>query len=214
MEFIPLAEETGLILPIGEWVLQHAIIQASAWRQAGLPPLSIAVNVSARQFRQASFAGKVGQVLQDSGFDPHQLELELTETSLMSHVDKNIATLNELSAMGIRIAVDDFGTGYSSLSYLRRLPVDILKVDKSFVNAMTENPDDAAIVEAIIAMARSLHLTVVAEGVETIEQFKFLQLNHCDEIQGYYFSRPLPAEQFEKFFRETDAQGNKLWVSV
>ena len=214
LEFIPLAEETGLILPVGAWVLQQAIAQGRAWQQAGFPPLFIAVNVSERQFRQTDFAGQVGQILHDTGFDPHYLELELTETALMAHVDKNIATLNQLNEMGARIAIDDFGTGYSSLSYLRRLPVDILKVDKSFVSGMTDNLDDAAIVEAIIAMAHSLRLTVVAEGVETVEQLKFLQKNHCDEIQGYYFSRPLPPEQFEKLFRETEAEGNKLWAAL
>ena len=214
MEFIPLAEETGLILPIGEWVLQEAVAQGKAWQLAGFPPLFMAVNVSARQFRQANFAGKVGQVLLDNGFDPHHLELELTETTLMTNADENIETLNKLNAMGVRIAIDDFGTGYSSLSYLKRLPVDVVKIDKSFVNGVTDSRDDAAIVEAIIAMARSLQLKVVAEGVETAEQLKFLQINNCDEIQGYYFSRPLPVEQFEQLLLEMEAVGNKLWASL
>jgi EAL domain-containing protein (putative c-di-GMP-specific phosphodiesterase class I) len=214
MEFIPLAEETGLILPIGEWVLQEAVAQGKAWQIAGLPPLYISVNVSARQFRQANFAGKVAQVLLDSGYDPHHLDLELTETTLMTHADENIATLNKLNAMGVRIAIDDFGTGYSSLSYLKRLPVDVVKIDKSFVSGVTDSRDDAAIVEAIIAMARSLRLTVVAEGVETIEQLKFLQMNDCDEIQGFYFSRPLPVEQFEKLLIDTETKGNKLWAPL
>jgi len=194
-QFIPLAEEAGLILPIGEWVLRAAATQGKAWQQAGIPPLFMAVNVSARQFRQADFAGKVGQILQDTGFDPCWLELELTETTLMSHAEENVESLNRLKAMGIRIAIDDFGTGYSSLSYLKRLPVDILKIDRSFVSDVTVNLDDAAIVEAIIAMARSLGLNVVAEGVETAEQSKFLQARKCDEMQGYYYSKPLPADQ-------------------
>ena len=214
MEFIPLAEETGLILPIGEWVLQEAVAQGKAWQVAGFPPLFVAVNVSARQFRQANFAGKVGQVLLDSGFDPHHLDFELTETTLMTNADENIETLNKLNAMGVRIAIDDFGTGYSSLNYLKRLPVDILKIDRSFVSGVTDSRDDAAIVEAIIAMARSLRLTVVAEGVETVEQLKFLQMNNCDEIQGYYFSRPLPVAQFEQLMIEIESVGNRLWASL
>lgn len=195
VQFIPLAEETGLILPIGEWVLRTAATQGKAWQQAGLPPLFMAVNISARQFRQIDFAGKVGQILQDTGFDPRWLELELTETTLMSHAEENVVTLSKLKAMGIRIAIDDFGTGYSSLGYLKRLPVDILKIDCSFVGDMTVSLDDAAIVEAIIAMARSLGLHVVAEGVETVEQSKFLQARKCDEMQGCYFSKPLPVDQ-------------------
>jgi EAL domain-containing protein (putative c-di-GMP-specific phosphodiesterase class I) len=194
-QFIPLAEETGLILPIGEWVLRAAATQGKAWQQAGIPPLFMAVNVSARQFRQTGFAGKVGQILRDTGFNPCWLELELTESTLMNHAEENVESLNRLKAMGIRIAIDDFGTGYSSLSYLKRLPVDILKIDRSFVNDVTVNLDDAAIVEAIIAMARSLGLHVVAEGVETAEQSKFLQAHNCNEMQGYHFSKPLPAGQ-------------------
>jgi diguanylate cyclase (GGDEF)-like protein/PAS domain S-box-containing protein len=194
-QFIPLAEETGLILPIGEWVLRAAATQGKVWQQAGLPPLFMAVNVSARQFRQTDFAGKVGQILQDTGFDPCWLELELTETTLMNHAEENVESLGKLKAMGIRIAIDDFGTGYSSLSYLKRLPVDILKIDRSFVSDMTVSLDDAAIVEAIIAMARSLGVYVVAEGVETAEQSKFLQARKCDGMQGYYFSKPLPVDQ-------------------
>lgn len=194
-QFIPLAEETGLILPIGEWVLRAAATQGKAWQQAGLPPLFMAANVSARQFRQTDFAGKVGQILQDTGFDPCWLELELTETTLMKHSEESVESLSKLKAMGIRIAIDDFGTGYSSLGYLKRLPVDILKIDRSFVSDVTVSLDDAAIVEAIIAMARSLGLHVVAEGVETAEQAKFLKAHKCEEMQGYYFSKPLPVDQ-------------------
>ena len=206
-QFIPLAEETGLILPIGEWVLRIAAAQGKAWQQAGLPPLFVAVNVSARQFRQADFAGKVSRILQDTGFDPHCLELELTETTLMTHAEENIETLKKLKETGIRIAIDDFGTGYSSLGYLKRLPVDILKIDRSFVSDVTDNRDDAAIVEAIIAMARSLALHVIAEGVETVEQSQFLQARKCDEMQGYYFSHPLPVEEFERLILEKGGFG-------
>ncbi len=206
--FIPLAEETGLILPIGEWVLKQVAAQGRAWQQAGFPPLSLAANVSARQFRQPDFAGKVMQILRDSGFDPRHLELELTESTLMAHVEENIETLQALNALGIRIAIDDFGTGYSSLSYLKRLPVDILKIDRSFVSELPDSRDGAAIVEAIVAMARSLGLHIVAEGVETAVQLEFLQERKCDEIQGYYFSRPLPVEQFEQLVLETQAADN------
>lgn len=209
-QFIPLAEETGLILPIGEWVLKQVAAQGKTWQQAGLPPLSLAVNVSARQFRQADFAGKVLQILRDSGFYPHHLELELTESTLMTNAEENIETLNKLNALGIRIAIDDFGTGYSSLSYLKRLPVDILKIDRSFVSEVPGNRDGAAIVEAIIAMARSLGLHIIAEGVETAEQLEFLQTRKCNEIQGYYFSRPLPVQQFEQLLLKTKALDNKL----
>lgn len=197
-QFIPLAEDAGLILPIGEWVLKQAAWQGKAWQKAGLPPLFISVNVSARQFRQTGFAGTVARILHDTGFDPHYLELELTETTLMTNTEENIETLEKLKSMGIRIAIDDFGTGYSSLGYLKRLPVDILKIDRSFVSDVTDNRDDAAIVEAIIAMAQSLKLQVIAEGVETAGQLEFLQAHQCNEIQGFYFSRPLPAEQAEQ----------------
>jgi len=210
VQFIPLAEETGLILPIGEWVLKQVAAQGKAWQQAGFPPLSLAVNVSARQFRRADFAGKVFQILRDSGFDPHHLELELTESTLMTHAEENIETLKKLNALGIRIAIDDFGTGYSSLSYLKRLPVDILKIDRSFVSEVPDNRDGVAIVEAIIAMAHSLGLHIIAEGVETAEQLEFLQMRKCNEIQGYHFSYPLPVEQFEQLILEMQAVDGKL----
>lgn len=208
--FIPLAEETGLILPIGEWVLKQVAAQGKAWQQAGFPPLSLAVNVSARQFRRVDFVGEVLQILRNSGFDPHHLELELTESTLMTHAEENIETLKKLNALGIRIAIDDFGTGYSSLSYLKRLPVDILKIDRSFVSEVPDSRDGVAIVEAIIAMAHSLGLHIIAEGVETAEQLEFLQMRKCNEIQGYYFSHPLPAEQFEQLLLEMQAVDDKL----
>ena len=198
LRFIPLAEETGLIEPIGEWVLHTAVTQGAAWRQAGMPPLFLAVNVSVRQFRQPNFAERVGQILRDSGFDPHYLELELTETMLMTHTEENIETLSRLKTLGLRIAIDDFGTGYSSLSYLKRLPVYILTIHRSFVAEVTDNWNDVAMVGAVTAMARSLGLHVIAEGVETIEQLEFLRADKCDEMQGFYFSHPLPVAQFER----------------
>ena len=201
-QFIPLAEETGLIVPIGEWVLRTACTQAQAWCKQGYGPLQISVNLSARQFRQADFAGHVRKVFEDTGFDPHCLELEVTESMLMNNLEENIITLNELKAMGISIAVDDFGTGYSSLSYLKRLPIDTLKIDRSFVGEVTGNRDDAAIVEAIISMAQSLSLKVIAEGVENVEQRDFLEAQHCDEMQGYLFSYPLPASQFVELLKK------------
>ncbi|HUW50526.1 MAG TPA: EAL domain-containing protein [Sulfuricella sp.] len=203
-QFIPLAEETGLILPLGEWVLRAAAMQGQAWLEAGLEPLHIAVNVSARQFRQADFVGKVEQILSETGFNPDYLELELTESTLMTHAEENIKVLNKFKAMGIRIAIDDFGTGYSSLGYLKRLPVDILKIDRSFISDITEDRDDAAIAEAIISMAQSLSLRVVAEGVETIEQLEFIEARKCDEVQGFYFSQAVPAEQFTRLVAEME----------
>ncbi|MCE5181623.1 MAG: EAL domain-containing protein [Betaproteobacteria bacterium] len=201
-QFIPLAEETGLILPLGEWVLRAAATQGQAWLAAGLEPLHIAVNVSARQFRQVDFVGKVEQILKETGFSPDYLELELTESTLMTHAEENINVLNKFKAMGIRIAIDDFGTGYSSLAYLKRLPVDILKIDRSFISDITEDRDDAAIAEAIISMAQSMSLRVVAEGVETLEQLDFLETRKCDEVQGFYYSPAVPAEQFARLVAE------------
>jgi diguanylate cyclase (GGDEF)-like protein/PAS domain S-box-containing protein len=200
-QFIPLAEETGLIVSIGEWVLRTACTQAQAWCKQGYGQLRMSVNLSARQFRQPDFVGSVRAIIKDSGFDPHYLELEVTESMLMHNIEDNIITLNELKTMGIRIAVDDFGTGYSSLSYLKRLPIDTLKIDRSFVGEVIENRDDAAIVEAIISMAQSLMLKVIAEGVENQEQQIFLEAHRCDEMQGYYFSHPLPANQFVELLK-------------
>ena len=201
-QFIPLAEETGLIVQIGEWVLRTACTQAQAWCKQGYGPLRMSVNLSARQFCQSDFAGSVRKIFADTGFDPHCLELEVTESMLMHNIEDNIITLNELKAMGISIAVDDVGTGYSSLSYLKRLPIDTLKIDRSFVGEMTENRNDAAIVEAIISMAQSLSLKVIAEGVENSEQRDFLASQQCDEMQGYLFSYPLPASQFAELLKK------------
>ena len=197
-QFIPIAEECGLIRPIGRWVLREACRQARAWVDAGLPVATMAVNVSAMQLRQENFLQSVFAVLQDTGLDPGSLELELTESVLMKHAESTAATLQDLREKGVRVAVDDFGTGYSSLSYLKKFPIDALKIDQSFVRQIGTAGDDAAIVTAVINMARSLKLLVIAEGVETQEELEFLQAHQCEEGQGYYFSRPVPPEQFSK----------------
>jgi EAL domain-containing protein (putative c-di-GMP-specific phosphodiesterase class I)/ActR/RegA family two-component response regulator len=199
--FIPLAEETGLIEPIGEWVLRTACAQNKAWQDAGLPPLTVAVNLSARQFRLKEITATIGQILRETGLDPRYLELEITESLVMQNVDRVTATLKELRGMGIPVAMDDFGTGYSSLSYLKRFPFDTLKIDQSFVRDITSDPDSAAIAKTVIAMAHSLHLKVVAEGVETEGQLQYLRSHACDEMQGYYFSRPVPAAEFGEMLR-------------
>jgi len=193
--FIPVAEETGLIVPIGEWVLRTACAQNKAWQDAGLPKVRVAVNLSMVQFQQGDIVQTIRRVLQETGLDPKYLELEITETMAMRQVDSTIGKLKELKEMGLHISVDDFGTGYSSLNYLKKFPIDSVKVDRSFVHELTNDSDDAAIVTAIIAMAHSLQLEVIAEGVETEEQIAFLREMRCDEMQGYYFSKPVPAEE-------------------
>jgi diguanylate cyclase (GGDEF)-like protein len=197
-EFIPLAEDTGLILPLGEWVLRTACRQNRIWQERGFAPLRLGVNISARQFKQPHLAETVLQILAETGLAPEFLELELTESSIMDNADSAIAVLTGLKEEGITISIDDFGTGFSSLSYLKRLPIDALKIDQSFVRDVTTDPDDAALVMAIVTLAHNLRLTVVAEGVETEEQLRFLHLLRCDEVQGYLFSKPLPAEALEK----------------
>ncbi len=201
-EFITLAEETGLILPLGEWVLRKACSTIKAWSSAGLPRIRIAVNVSSRQVEQQNFAEIVRNVLLDTGANAAQLELELTESCLVNHAGPNIAEVFGLREWGISIAIDDFGTGYSSLGYIKALPIDHIKIDRSFVSDIGTNFQDQAIVEAIIAMSQKLGIQNIAEGVENVEQLKILQAQGCDEIQGYYFHRPLPAEEFEKLLRE------------
>ncbi|MBC3885315.1 putative bifunctional diguanylate cyclase/phosphodiesterase [Undibacterium griseum] len=199
IEFIPLAEETGLILPLGEWVLSEACRQQVIWRNHGLPPLKIAVNMSSRQFRQDDLSERIARIIQDSGADPHQLTLELTESMVMQDVSSTLAALRSLKKLGLSISLDDFGTGYSSLSYLRRFPIDELKIDKSFINDIHVNPDDAAIASAIVAMGLSLGLNVVAEGVEKAEQMQLLKEMHCHQVQGYYFAKPMDAAAFENY---------------
>jgi diguanylate cyclase (GGDEF)-like protein/PAS domain S-box-containing protein len=202
VQFIPIAEECGLILPIGQWVLREACAQAQRWRDAGLTMTTMAVNVSAKEFRCEEFLKRLGAILEETGLDPHALELELTESVLMKHADSAAVILATLRERGVQVAVDDFGTGYSSLSYLRKFPIDALKIDKSFVGRLGTTVDDASIVKAVIGMAQSLRLRVVAEGVETMEQSEFLQEQACDEAQGYYFGRPVAAPEFATLLRQ------------
>jgi diguanylate cyclase (GGDEF)-like protein/PAS domain S-box-containing protein len=201
-EFIPLAEETGLIVPIGEWVLREACRQNKAWQDAGIPPLRVAVNVSARQLKQKTLAEKVAEILDDTGLLPEWLELELTESIVMQNAEEAIGLLNQLKSLGVWLSIDDFGTGYSSLSYLKRFPIDTVKIDRSFISGVTRDGDDAAISHAIITLANSLKLKVIAEGVETRDQLVFLREHQCCDAQGYFFSRPLGADQITRLLRE------------
>jgi diguanylate cyclase (GGDEF)-like protein len=194
--FIPIAEESGLIVAIGEWVLREACRQNKAWQQAGLTPIPVAVNLSAVQFRQNGLTDLVADALRESGLEPCWLELEITESAIMQNAEAAITTLRSLKQMGLKLSIDDFGTGYSSLSYLKKFPLDKLKIDQSFVRDITTNQDDASIVIAIIWMAKSLKLRVIAEGVETKGPLDFLTSNDCVEIQGYYFGKPAPANEF------------------
>ena len=207
-KFIPIAEETGLIVEIGQWVLRTACAQIQAWTQRGLPPLSISVNVSSLQFRQRKVWHAVRGALAHSALPPEQLVLELTESMLMENATDSIEMLNELKEMGVKLAIDDFGTGYSCLSNLRRFPLDELKIDRSFVRGLPQERDDLAIVGTIIALARGLNLRVVAEGVETKEQLQFLRSRECDEYQGYLCSRPAPPEAFAILMRRQPSQRN------
>jgi diguanylate cyclase (GGDEF)-like protein len=200
--FIGVAEETGLIVPIGAWVMRAACAQNKAWQDAGLGRLRVAVNLSARQFGAADLLERIEQALQDSALDPGCLEIELTESLFMSDVTPAVDLLHRMKALGVQLSIDDFGTGYSSLSYLSRFPIDTLKIDRSFVADITHDANDAAIVTSIIALAHNLKLAVIAEGVENVEQLDYLRRHGCDEIQGYYFSRPLPAEQFEQLLHQ------------
>jgi diguanylate cyclase (GGDEF)-like protein/PAS domain S-box-containing protein len=197
-QFIPVAEDCGLILPIGNWVLREACRQATAWLEAGLPLASIAVNISAMEFRHETFLEGIFAALEDTRLNPKFLELELTESVLMKRAESAASVLQTLRASGVQLAIDDFGTGFSSLSYLRKFPIDALKIDQSFVRQISTAPDETTIVTAIISMGRSLNLRVIAEGVETQEELSFLQAHQCDEAQGYYFGRPVHPEQFAK----------------
>lgn len=201
-QFVPLAEETGLIVPIGAWALQTACRQTRVWQEAGLTNLTMAVNLSGRQFKEVELVSTVARILEETALHPACLEFEITESLLMQDTQNSIAALSALKEMGIRITIDDFGTGYSSLSYLKRFSIDSLKIDQSFVQDVSTDPNDAAITKAIIAMAHSLGIKVIAEGVETQEQLKFLQIHGCDEIQGYYFSRPVSAEAAAALLQE------------
>jgi diguanylate cyclase (GGDEF)-like protein/PAS domain S-box-containing protein len=200
--FIGVAEETGLIVPIGAWVMRAACLQNQAWRQAGLGKLRVAVNLSARQFGAPNLIEAIRNVLAETGLAPACLEIELTESLFMSDVALAVELLHSMKGLGVNLSIDDFGTGYSSLSYLSRFPIDVLKIDRSFVAEITRDSNDAAIVASIIALAHNLKLAVIAEGVETEEQLDYLRRHGCDEMQGYYFSRPLPAAEFEQLLRQ------------
>jgi diguanylate cyclase (GGDEF)-like protein len=208
VEFIPLAEETGLIVPIGKWVIEEACAQNKAWHDKGLPKLRVAVNISGVQFRQKDLLASINGALTRSGLAPEFLEIEITETVVMQNASEAIVTLEHLKRAGVLISIDDFGTGYSSLSYLKRFPINTLKIDRSFIRDVSEDLDDAAIVRAIIGLAHNLRLKVVAEGVENEHQLQFLHSLGADEYQGYYMSRPLPAAQFERCLR---ANSNQAW---
>jgi len=201
LQFISVAEDCGLMLPIGNWVLRESCRQAKAWQDAGLRPIEMAVNVSSVEFRNEDFLEGVRAILEETGLNPHYLGLELTESVLMQHAEFTVPVLKKLKAMGVRLAIDDFGTGYSSLSYLRQFPIDTLKVDQSFVQGINADTDDGTIINAVINMGGNLKHRVIAEGVETVEQVAFLQAHGCDEGQGYYFSRPVPASQFAKLLK-------------
>jgi diguanylate cyclase (GGDEF)-like protein/PAS domain S-box-containing protein len=205
-DFIPLLEDSGLIVPVGEWVLGAACAQVRAWQDAGIVPVPVAVNLSARQFQRADICATVAKALEAHGVDPRFLELEITETAAMQGAEETVATLLKLKAIGVRLSIDDFGTGYSSLSYLKRFPVDALKIDRSFVTGLPDEPDDVSIARAIIGMAHSLHLKVIAEGVETEEQRRFLAANDCDEMQGYLVAKPMPADEFTRLIGERRRQ--------
>jgi diguanylate cyclase (GGDEF)-like protein len=212
--FIPLAEDTGLIIPIGEWVLQSACSEIQALRRTGFPSLSVMVNISSIQLRQKDFANTVIRATKAHDIDPHSLELELTESILMQNIESTITKLQELKDIGIRLSLDDFGTGYSSLSYLKRIPLDTIKIDRSFINDIDKKTDSAEITKAIIAMAHSLNLKVVAEGVETEQQLAFLIENRCDLVQGYYISPPLPKDVLIQFLKEGKSPGSKRFGCV
>ena len=197
-QFVPIAEENGLIVPVGRWVLREACRQAQAWLDAGLRAVPVSVNISAVEFRHEGFLEGVSNILKETGLAPHYLELELTESILMDDVESSTSALEALKAMGVQLAIDDFGTGYSSLSYLKRFPIDILKIDQSFVRDIATDADDASIVSAVIGMGQNLKQRVIAEGVETQEQLEFLQARHCDEGQGFHFSHPVSAEDFAR----------------
>ena len=205
-DFIPVAEETGLIVRLGEWVLEEACRQAAEWHKAGYAHLQVAVNLSAQQFRREEIAGTIARTLEQTGVPASHLELEITESVIIQQTEQAIVKFRELNDMNVQLSLDDFGTGYSSLSYLKRFPIDKLKIDQSFVRDISTDPDDAAIVTAIIAMAHSLGLEVIAEGVETAEQLAFLKLLGCDKAQGYYFSKPVAAGEFAVLLRDWNPQ--------
>jgi len=201
-EFIPIAEDSGQILEIGEWVMRTAVRQAKLWQMQGLPAMTMAVNLSAVQFRHPNLFDMVTKLLAEAELPPQYLEIELTEATAMDNPMAAIALMNRLHALGVRMSIDDFGTGYSSLSYLKKFRVAKLKIDQSFVRDINSDPDDKAIVAAVIHLASSMGLHTIAEGVETADQLAYLRLQGCDEVQGFYFSKPVPADQFEVLLRQ------------
>jgi len=203
MEFIPLAEETGLIVPMGDWALREAFLQQRRWREQGLPALNIAANLSAAQLASDSIIEVVEEALREAGGDPSDFELEITETTLLHDAEASRERLEQLKRLGVRIALDDFGTGYSSLSYLKKFPVYTVKIDRAFINGLGTDVSDTAVTEAVISLARALGLHVVAEGAENEQQWQHLRRLGCDEVQGFYFSRPVPADVFEALVRKT-----------
>ena len=207
-DFIPIAENTGLIIPIGKWVLRTACYQAMVWQKQGYPPLYLSVNISAQQLEEDNFIADVITILQQTGFDPHWLKIELTESVLVKNITVTLEKFKKLQSLGIAIAIDDFGTGYASLGYLQNFSFDILKIDRCFVSNITKNPRNMAIVTAILRMAQQLNFQVIAEGVETAIEKDFLLQHGCDMIQGYFISRPLPAEQFIALLEENLEQIN------
>jgi predicted signal transduction protein with EAL and GGDEF domain len=201
MQFIPLAEETGLIVPIGRWVLREACAQNMAWQRRGLRPVSMAVNLSPRQFADPHLLQDVDEALVASGMSPVLLQLEVTESMVMRNVSRAIRVLDAIQSRGIRIAIDDFGTGHSSMSLMKQFPIDTIKIDRSFVRDLANDPEDQAIAQAIISMGKALGMTVVAEGVETVEQQTFLRDHGCDEMQGFIFSKPVPVRELAELLR-------------
>jgi len=204
-QFIPILEETGHVVEVGEWAIRTACEQHLAWRKAGLPPVRVAVNLSARQLRELDFVDMFRNIMQETGIGPDGLEVEITESMIMSDAENSVIAIKALHDAGIHVAMDDFGTGYSSLSYLKRFPIDTIKIDRSFVNDIATNPDDAEIIRTIISMGRTLNRKIVAEGVESEDQLKLLKEYRCDQIQGYYLSRPLPAHELQMFMMDRQA---------
>ncbi|MEN2393458.1 putative bifunctional diguanylate cyclase/phosphodiesterase [Pseudomonas halotolerans] len=207
-DFIPVAEDSGLIVPLSQWVLQEACQQACRWQADGMRPLYLSVNVSTIDFRQRGFVEGIARTLKETGLDPTQLELEITESVLMQNVDTTVAILKAIKRLGIRLAIDDFGTGYSSLSYLQKFPVDVLKIDKSFVGDLSIDSNDAKLVSTIISLGKSLNLHIIAEGVETLEQLEFLKIHQCEEAQGYYFSKAVEPQAFALWMTEWEKRQN------
>jgi EAL domain-containing protein (putative c-di-GMP-specific phosphodiesterase class I) len=216
LAFIPIAEETGLIVPIGQWVLEEACRWAQRWQafSASSKPLIVSVNLSARQFQHPELLTDIKRALHESGLDPHHLKLEITESVVMQDAEATIETLQVLKALGIRVAIDDFGTGYSSLTYLKRLPVDTLKIDRSFVNGLGHDAQDTAIVDSVVALARTLQLSVTGEGVETLAQARHLRKLGCDRGQGFLYARPLPPEDMERLLVEASSSSPNRYLAA